>query len=156
MCGVAGFWQRTGSLEESLLARMTSPLEHRGPDDHGSYFDASAGVALGHRRLSIVDLSPQGRQPMSSASLRYVISYNGEIYNFGALRRELTRMGKAPAWRGHSDTEVMLAAIEAWGLDEALRRSIGMFAFALWDRHERRLTLARDRLGIKPLYYGFG
>ena len=155
---------------------MTDRLFHRGPDDGGAWIDESAGIALGHRRLSILDLSPQGHQPMASASGRYVIAFNGEIYNHGALRRELEaglafasenlegRTGpsaSSPArqepvkWRGHSDTEVMLAAFEHWGVRESLARFNGMFAFALWDRRERMLHLARDRFGEKPLYYGW-
>jgi len=134
---------------------MTQALVHRGPDDDGHWFDADAAIALGHRRLSIVDLSPAGHQPMLSASGRWVIAYNGEIYNHRDLRGDLERSGKAPPWRGHSDTESLLAAIEAWGVQVALERSAGMFAFALWDRDERSLWLARDRFGEKPLYYGW-
>jgi len=133
---------------------MTCALTHRGPDDFGYWFQRDIGLALGHRRLSIVDLSPAGHQPMASASGRYQITLNGEIYNYASLRAELESQGAAPAWRGHSDTEVLLAAIEAWGLRQALERSVGMFALALWDRAERRLRLVRDRAGEKPLYYG--
>src|SRR5262249_6868993 len=117
----------------------------------GTWLDEASGVALGHTRLSIVDLSAAGHQPMSSASGRYVIAYNGEIYNHADLRAQLP----AQAWRGHSDTETFLAGIEAWGVDKALRAAVGMFAFALWDRQDRLLVLARDRLGEKPLYYGY-
>ena len=159
MCGIAGFLHLgqapDGGAMAAALARMTAPIAHRGPDAEGCWTDAEAGIALGHRRLSIVDLSPAGSQPMTSASGRYVITYNGEIYNHRELRRELEQGGKAPAWRGHSDTETLLAAIEAWGLEPALRRATGMFAFALWDRERRELVLARDRLGEKPLYYGW-
>ena len=133
---------------------MTSAIAHRGPDDSGYWIDAEAGIALGHRRLSIIDLSPQGHQPMQSASNRYVIVYNGEIYNYQIIRDELQGLGKAPAWRGHSDTEVLLAAFEAWGIEATLQRCVGMFAIALWDRKERSMTFARDRMGEKPLYYG--
>ena len=156
MCGITGFWDvahRLGAEHAAVaLRRMTRALRRRGPDDEGLFHDATAGIALGHRRLSVIDLSPEGHQPMVSAGGRFVMTYNGEIYNHRALRQELAALGNA--FRGHSDTEVMLAAIEQWGLDKALERFTGMFAFALWDRRERVLTLVRDRLGIKPLYYG--
>ncbi len=157
MCGFAGFLQQTSvvSAESMSLAvrRMARALQHRGPDDAGAWIDAEAGIALGHQRLAIIDLSAEGHQPMTSASGRYVIAFNGEIYNFPDLRKDLQADGFT--WRGHSDTEVMLAAFERWGVEEALRRFNGMFAFALWDRDERLLHLARDRLGEKPLYYGW-
>ena len=133
---------------------MTRALTHRGPDDEGIWVDREAGIALGHRRLSIIDLSPAGHQPMLSGSGRYVLTYNGEIYNYEDLRRELAEAGHRPEWRGHSDTEVMLAGFDFWGIKATLKRAIGMFGIAVWDRQERALTLARDRLGEKPLYYG--
>ncbi len=128
---------------------------HRGPDDSGELIDASAGLVLSFRRLAILDLTEAGHQPMESASGRYAMIYNGEVYNFAAVRTELEQIGAAPAWRGHSDTEVMLAAIEQWGLVDAVSRFIGMFSIALWDRRERTLHLVRDRVGVKPLYYAF-
>lgn len=130
---------------------MAATLISRGPDDSGCWVDRDAQIALAHQRLSILDLSAAGHQPMHSSAGRYVIAFNGEIYNHLELR---ARLGDRD-WRGHSDTETLLAAIEAWGIDKALRALTGMFAFALWDRSERRLTLARDRLGEKPLYYGW-
>jgi asparagine synthase (glutamine-hydrolysing) len=158
MCGIAGSFrpncdQSRAALEDTILG-MVEMLRHRGPDDGGAWIDAAAGIALGIRRLAILDLSPAGRQPMHSRSARYVLVFNGEIYNCEDLRRDLLAQSAELKFRGHSDTEVMLAAFEQWGLVESLRRFNGMFAFALWDRKERTLTLARDRFGEKPLYYG--
>lgn len=156
MCGIAGFWDPKGNQTESelraVVGAMSQTLSHRGPDDSGTWVDPSAGIALGHTRLAIIDLSTCGRQPMASACGRYQVVYNGEIYNHEELRREIDHIGKS--WRGHSDTEVLLAAYSRWGI-HATSRFVGMFAFALWDNHFRRLTLVRDRLGIKPLYYGW-
>jgi asparagine synthase (glutamine-hydrolysing) len=151
MCGIAGYWQtrRTGDDPLGVLKRMGAAIAYRGPDDSGCFWDAT-GLGLVHRRLSILDLSVEGHQPMTSASGRYVIVFNGEVYNFQEIKAELGEI----LWRGHSDTEVILAAIECWGIDAAVRRFVGMFAFALWDREEKNLHLVRDRLGIKPLYYG--
>ena len=152
MCGIAGFWQ-SKKIEEGaqeILGAMGDALAHRGPDDSGIFWDSGARLGLAFRRLSIIDISAEGHQPMASGSGRFVIVFNGEVYNFEEIRAELG----ARRWRGHSDTEVMLEAIERWGLQSAVKRFIGMFAFALWDREERRLHLVRDRLGIKPLYYG--
>jgi asparagine synthase (glutamine-hydrolysing) len=132
---------------------MTDALTHRGPDDSGAWWDGGAGVAMGHRRLSIIDLSPQGHQPMASADGRWTAVFNGEIYNYQDLRRELEAAGDG-AWRGTSDTEVLLAAVARWGLDATLPRLVGMFSLALWDRQDRCLHLARDRMGEKPLYFG--
>ena len=156
MCGLAGTLDLARQTAEDDLrarvARMAATLVHRGPDSEGTWVDAAAGIAFGHRRLAIIDLSPTGHQPMVSADGRFVIVYNGETYNFRELRRELEARGTT--FRGHSDTEVALEAIAAWGIEDGLSRLNGMFAFALWDRTERRLHLVRDRLGIKPLYYG--
>ena len=158
MCGFAGFfdWSARASAAEmeAIASRMAARLQHRGPDDAGAWADADAGAAFGFRRLSIVDLSPQGHQPMRSPSGRYVIAFNGEIYNHRLLRAELEREAQPPKFRGHSDTEVLLATIDGWGLDRALQRCVGMFAFALWDCETRQLHLVRDRLGERPLYYG--
>ena len=156
MCGIAGFLAEAplGDKAAAILADMTDAIAHRGPDDAGQWIDAGRGIALGHRRLAIVDLSPAGHQPMTSANGRFILIFNGEIYNQHDLRTRLDREGVAPAWRGHSDTEVLLAAIENWGIRRALEQANGMFAIALWDRHDARLTLARDRAGEKPLYYG--
>lgn len=137
----------------ALVASMTACLVHRGPDGDGTWIDADAGVALGFRRLAILDLSEAGAQPMTSASGRFVIVFNGEIFNHIELRRRLDSADAAPPWRGHSDTEVLLACVEAWGLERAVREFIGMFAFALWDKRERTLSLVRDRAGVKPLYF---
>ena len=158
MCGITGFLKPDGSRGLDSMHRhviaMARALAHRGPNDEGGWVDPTAGIALGNRRLAIIDLSPEGHQPMRSASGRYVITYNGEIYNSKAIARMLESAGLAPRWRGHSDTEVILAAIEAWGVERALQTFNGMFGFALWDTRERTLCLARDRLGEKPLYYG--
>ena len=157
MCGIAGFVTRNqGSCAEALrstVLRMADTLRHRGPDDRGAWVDAAAGVALGHRRLSILDLTAEGAQPMLSSCGRYVLAYNGEVYDFREVKRDLESAGRT--FRGHSDTEVLVEAIGEWGVDEALQRVNGMFAFAVWDRKESKLTLVRDRLGKKPLYYGW-
>ena len=159
MCGVAGFLYRPGALEAgratALGRAMTDRLHHRGPDADGHWTDPEHGVVLGHRRLSILDLSEAGAQPFMSPSGRYVLSYNGEIYNHAALRREMEAAGAAPIWRGTSDTETLAAAIDAWGIEGAVRRAVGMFAFALWDQEQRTLSLCRDRAGEKPLYWGW-
>ncbi|MES2312189.1 MAG: asparagine synthase (glutamine-hydrolyzing) [Pseudomonadota bacterium] len=158
MCGLAGLWQLHGGAQDTLLQQvqaMSAQLTHRGPDDSGLWCDESTGIALAQRRLSILDLSPAGHQPMHSACGRYVIVFNGEIYNHLDLRERLLAEGAAPAWRGHSDTETLLACFVAWGIERTLQASVGMFAFALWDRRQRMLTLARDRLGEKPLYYAW-
>jgi asparagine synthase (glutamine-hydrolysing) len=153
MCGITGFFSPHHSPATEICRRMADQLKHRGPDDMGVWQDPQAGIALGHTRLSIQDVSPHGHQPMASPSGRYTLTYNGEIYNFLELQKDLQQVGAV--FRGHSDTEVLLTAIEAWGLEPTLTRLTGMFAFAIWDRSERVLTLARDRMGEKPLYYGW-
>lgn len=156
MCGIAGFYCAGGFNNESAsrqVRKMADAIKHRGPDDSGEWVDGSQGIAMAHRRLSILDLSPAGMQPMHSHGNKYVICFNGEIYNHHEIRSDLI-----PAnipWRGSSDTESLLAAIEEWGVDRALRKTVGMFAFALWDKQKNELTIARDRLGEKPLYYGY-
>ena len=158
MCGIAGFMTNDPTLRasaEGVAASMALAIAHRGPDDAGTWVESSGRVGFGHRRLAIVDLSPAGHQPMTSAGGRFVIAYNGEIYNHLELRAQLMAAGAAPAWRGHSDTETLLAGIEYWGLEATLRRAVGMFAIALWDGRDRTLQLARDRFGEKPLYYGW-
>ena len=153
MCGFAGVLSAAGLGRDELLnsaRRMSAPIAHRGPDDCGVWADETAGIAFGFRRLAILDLSPQGHQPMRSPSGRFVTTFNGEIYNFKDLRRELEPHGYR--FRGHSDTEVALAAFECWGVEDAVRRFVGMFAIAVWDAERRELSLLRDRLGKKPLY----
>jgi len=156
VCGFAGAIEQgcTADAWRERLESMGDRLRHRGPDDRGVWWDAEAGVGLSHRRLSILDVSTAGRQPMHSPNGRFVIAYNGEIYNFLEIRADIALAGTR--WKSRSDTEVMLAAFETWGVEEAVRRFNGMFAFAVWDRHERVVWLVRDRLGIKPLYYGEG
>jgi len=157
MCGITGFWDISRQISNDklpqIVRQMSNTLTHRGPDDGGTWIDIESGVALGHRRLAIIDLSPEGHQPMLSRDSRYAIVFNGEIYNFLELRRELEQLGHK--FRGHSDTEIMLASFSQWGVHSAVERFNGMFAFALWDRRERVIHLGRDRMGEKPLYYGF-
>jgi asparagine synthase (glutamine-hydrolysing) len=157
MCGIAGYWQQGNQVSlatgEKMIAAMTDAIVQRGPDSRGVWLDAEVGIGLGHRRLAILDLSPEGAQPMRSTDLRYTLVFNGEIYNFAVLRAELLDRGYH--FRGHSDTEVMLAAFTEWGLTAAVQKFVGMFAFALWDSQERVLHLCRDRAGEKPLYYGW-
>ena len=156
MCGIAGVFGEA-SRDAGLLARMGGRLAHRGPDDQGVWVDPEAAVGLVNRRLAIIDLSPAGHQPVQSSSGRFVLTFNGEIYNHGELRSELESMGAVPegGWRGHSDTETLIEAIATLGLGPTLERCVGMFAFALWDRQDRTLHLVRDRFGEKPLYYGW-
>jgi len=154
MCGIAGLWDRDGISADLLRAEtaaMTDAVADRGPDGRGIWTDPAAGIGLGHQRLAIIDLSPTGVQPMANRSGRFVITYNGELYNAPLLKRELETCGEQ--FRGTSDTEVLLATIATWGLERALPRFVGMFAFALWDRRDRVLSLVRDRIGKKPLFW---
>ena len=157
MCGLAGFLsEKQLESADSLLKRMAGRISHRGPDASGYWHDDAAGIGLAHRRLSILDLSEAGSQPMHSPSGRFIIIFNGEIYNHNEIRQRLqaSSMG-APAWRGHSDTETLLAGFDSFGVQATIEMAVGMFAFALWDRQTATLTLGRDRLGEKPLYYGW-
>ena len=156
MCGITGMLGASSgctSDRETVVRRMTTSLLHRGPDSEGYWVEDE--VALGHRRLSILDLSEAGAQPMHSVCGRYAIAFNGEIYNHVEMRRDLEKVGAAPTWQGHSDTETLLAGVAQWGLDETLQRAAGMFAIAMWDRARKHLLLARDRVGEKPLYWGW-
>ena len=159
MCGLVGFLGNgfNGGKADGLavIERMTDAILNRGPDDSGSWICEDGRIGLGHRRLAIVDLSAAGHQPMASDSARYVIAFNGEIYNHMALRHKIEAAGRAPAWRGHSDTETLLAGFDVWGIQKTVELAIGMFAIAVWDRELRTLTLVRDRLGEKPLYFGW-
>lgn len=159
MCGFVGLYLNSGEDApfemEKIIANMTDKLEHRGPDDRGTWLDHKHSIALGHRRLAIVDVSSSGHQPMTSASSRYVIALNGEVYNHSELRNELDRINPNSQWNGHSDTETLLAGIEAWGIEKTLSKAVGMFAIALWDKNNHTLNLIRDRFGEKPLYYGW-
>lgn len=157
MCGIAGLLNLKGKFKgfelRNVATRMAGTLIHRGPDDQNVWVDAEAGVAFSHTRLAIIDLSPAGAQPMTSSCGRFVLSYNGEVYNAPELRAELEAVGRR--FRGHSDTETIVEGFAVWGVRQTVERMIGMFAFAAWDRTSRKLTLARDRLGIKPLYWGY-
>ena len=154
MCGIAGFCNLTSNPEKNI-EKMNQRMLHRGPDAGGVWISEDRSVVFGHRRLSIVDLSPNGAQTMVSASGRYVICYNGEIYNHRILSEKLRKEGKVTAFRGTSDTEVLLEAFENYGVEETIRQCKGMFAIALYDKKEKELWLLRDRVGEKPLYYGF-
>lgn len=160
MCGLAGYyggaaWFSDTSAAYRILGSMTQAITHRGPDSDGAWIAAAGCVALGHRRLAILDLSPAGAQPMVSPSGRYTLVFNGEVYNHLEIRTELDRAGHGGSWRGHSDTESLLAGFDEWGIEATLSRSVGMFAMAVWDAAAKALTLIRDRLGEKPLYYGW-
>lgn len=154
MCGIVGYFQTLTPAADQTVSAMVERIAHRGPDGWGTWSDPEAGIALGHRRLAILDLSPAGHQPMVSANGRYILVFNGEIYNHRLIRAEVDSAGWSAGWRGHSDTETLLAALQLWGSDAVLPKLNGMFAFALWDRERRVLTLARDRAGEKPLFYG--
>ncbi len=155
MCGFAGYLGGENRLTDkdggALLQRMTDRIISRGPDDVGYWCHPEQQIGLGHRRLAILDLSPAGHQPMVSHSGRFVIAFNGETYNHLLLRKELDETNFRPAWRGHSDTETLLACFDVWGIQATVERATGMFAFAVWDRKENNLTLGRDRVGEKPL-----
>ena len=158
MCGIAGYLGgdfTNTSLNKSILISMADQLKMRGPDSSGIWLDASSEIGFAHRRLAIVDLSTAGHQPMDSQSGRYSITYNGEIYNSVQIRNELTKAGLEPKWRGHSDTETILAGFDAFGIESTIKRVKGMFAIAIWDREHQELSLVRDRVGEKPLYYGW-
>lgn len=159
MCGITGFLTAANCFSQiemqSFLNSMNDSIIHRGPDNSGTWSNAETGIWLAHRRLSIVDLTVAGHQPMLSASSRYIISFNGEIYNHQLLRKILETSQKPPQWRGHSDTETLLAGFDEWGIKGTLKKAIGMFAFAVWDKQNQTLTLGRDRLGEKPVYYGW-
>ncbi|MBT7351012.1 MAG: asparagine synthase (glutamine-hydrolyzing) [Phycisphaerae bacterium] len=154
MCGIVGYWCASTAPQSLIVRHMADQIQSRGPDDCGTWIDIDAGVAFGHRRLSIIDLSPAGHQPMVSPCGRFVLTFNGEIYNHLDLRTELEAVGGGFDWRGHSDSETLLAALRHWGVEGALKKLNGMFAFGLWDCVEQVLHLARDRMGEKPLYYG--
>ena len=158
MCGVVGFFGgdfSNSELNKCILEKMSDQILSRGPDSSGTWLDTPCKVGLAHRRLAIIDLSPAGHQPMTSCSNRYVISYNGEIYNSKEIKDELIKIKAAPAWRGHSDTEILLAGFDAWGIKDTISRVRGMFAIAVWDKDLETISLIRDRVGEKPMYYGW-
>jgi asparagine synthase (glutamine-hydrolysing) len=159
MCGIAGFLSQNLALNKDnikfTINEMCRQISTRGPDAFGDWSDPEFGIAFGHRRLSIVDLTEAGAQPMHSNSGRWILTFNGEIYNHQKLRSELEKSSMAPVWRGHSDTETLLAGFDAWGIRATIEKCVGMFAMAVWCRRTERLSLIRDRLGEKPLYYGF-
>lgn len=155
MCGITGYFSNRLENGQEILTAMAQRICHRGPDDSGYWNDAEDGIGLAHRRLSILDLSPAGHQPMTSPYGRFVIVFNGEIYNHLNIRKELEKSSNVPHWRGHSDTETLLAGFESWGIEATIKKTVGMFALAVWDKEEKVLTLTRDRMGEKPLYYGW-
>lgn len=155
MCGICGFYSKSSSMSDDVIQKMCSAISHRGPNDRGLWKDISLGIVLGHQRLSIIDLSKAGHQPMQSNSGRFVLTYNGEIYNHLELRAELKTINSNIKWRSKTDTETLLVALEFWGIEVTLKKLVGMFAFALWDKKLHCLTLAKDRMGEKPLYFGW-
>jgi asparagine synthase (glutamine-hydrolysing) len=155
MCGINGFYSKSHSIHTNVIEKMNLAISHRGPDNSGTWTDKNSGIFLGHQRLSIIDLSISGNQPMRSRSNRYILTYNGEIYNHIEIRKELEECKFDIKWRGTSDTETLLEAINFWGIEKTLQKIDGMFAFGLWDQKNRSLTLVRDRVGEKPLYYGY-
>ena len=157
MCGFTGFYDSNYQITEpeKMLVSMGEAIQHRGPDDSGVWYEASIGLGLSHRRLAIVDVSEAGHQPMKSFSNRYTIAFNGEIYNHLELRSELQAAGYSFVWKGHSDTETLLACFDVWGIKDTIKKAVGMFAIALWDSEDSKLSLIRDRVGEKPLYYGW-
>jgi asparagine synthase (glutamine-hydrolysing) len=155
MCGICGFFSKSPLKFDDIIVKMNSAILHRGPNSSGFWLDENTGIALGHQRLSIIDLSANGSQPMKSSSSRFILVYNGEIYNHMDLRKNLDKINYGHKWRGNSDTETLLEALETWGIESTLKKLAGMFAFALWDKKNLCLTLARDRMGEKPLYFGW-
>ena len=155
MCGIVGFYSKSLSMYNDVINKMNFAIHHRGPDSSGTWFDKSCGVAFGHQRLSIIDLTKAGNQPMISNSGRFVLTFNGEIYNHLEIRKELENKSSSVKWRGRSDTETLIEGIDFWGIENILKKIEGMFAFGLWDKKKRCLTLARDRIGEKPLYFGW-
>ena len=155
MCGINGFYSKISSRFSNVIIKMNSAIYHRGPDTNGVWQDHNSGIVLGHQRLSILDLSNEGSQPMQSNSGRYILTYNGEVYNHLDIRKELELNHSNINWRGNSDTETLLEAINFWGIEKTLKKIDGMFSFGLWDQKKRILTLARDRIGEKPLYFGW-
>ena len=155
MCGINGFYSKSLSNFNDVIVKMNSAISHRGPDTNGTWSDKNSGIVLGHQRLSIIDVSSSGNQPMQSSSGRYILTYNGEIYNYLKIRKELEMNNVNIKWKGNSDTEILLESIDFWGIEITLQEIQGMFAFGIWDQKMRRLILARDRIGEKPLYYGW-
>ena len=155
MCGINGFYSKSLSNFDDVIVKMNSTISHRGPDTNGAWSDKNSGIVLGHQRLSIIDVSSSGNQPMQSSSGRYILTYNGEIYNYLKIRKELEMNNPNIKWKGKSDTEILLESIDFWGIELTLQKIQGMFAFGIWDQKMRCLILARDRIGEKPLYYGW-